>query len=144
MGLFNLIAKIKTYRIFRMFYWFLKISLGIGFILSGIRKLPGVKFTQIPISDPIGLFFEGMYQTGFYWNFVGYYQILAGILLMLPWLKRLSPILIFPVTVNIWLVSLSLHMTGTPVITSLMLLGNIFLLVWHLKSYVPILKLNTP
>lgn len=135
MDLLKTIDHIKTYRIFRLFYWFLKVSLGLGFIISGIRKLPGVKFTQIPISDPIGLFFEGMYQTGFYWNFVGYYQIFTGILLMLPLLNRLSPILIFPVTINIWLVSLSLHMRGTPVITTLMVLGNIFLILWHFRSY---------
>jgi hypothetical protein len=107
-----------------------------------MRKLPGVKFTQIPISDPVGLFFEGMYQSGFYWNFVGYYQILVGIILMLPFLKRLSPILIYPVMVNIWLVSLSLHMQGTPVITTLMLLGNMFLLLWHLESYLPLFRLK--
>lgn len=142
MDIVNFIAGFKKFRILRLFYWFLKISLGLTFILSGLRKMPGVKFTTIPIEDPIGLFFEGMYQTGFYWNFVGYYQLLAGLLLMLPWLKRLSPIFILPVSVNIFLVSISLHMRGTPLITACMLLGNCFLLLWHVKHYMPLFKLK--
>jgi hypothetical protein len=90
----------------------------------------------------VGLFFEGMYVTGFYWNFIGYFQIVTGILLMTPWLKRLSPLLILPITLNIFLVSVSLNMKGTPVITSLMLLANLYLVLWHLKSYAPVFKLK--
>lgn len=135
-----LVEKLHNNKLFVIFYWFLKISLGLAFIASGIRKLPGVKFTQIPISDPIGLFFEGMYQTGFYWNFIGYYQIAVGLVLMIKWYRALTPVLAIPVTFNIFLVSASLEMRGTPVITSLMLLGNLFLLFWHSKSYTALLK----
>lgn len=122
------------------FYWTTKVLLGIGFVLSGLRKLPGVKFTQLPITNPVGLFFEGMYVTGFYWNFIGYYQIVVGLILMSRWWKALSPLLILPVTVNIFLVSISLQMRGTPIITGLMLLGNLFLIVWHWEQYKPILR----
>lgn len=130
-----IIGKIRRYRIFRFFYWSIKISLGLGFVLSGLRKMPGVKFTSLPTSNPIGLFFEGMYSTGFYWNFIGYYQIIVGILLLINWWKQLSPVLAMPITVNIFLVSVSLNMRGTPVITTLMLLGNLFILLWHWESY---------
>lgn len=142
MAFLNFIDSVKSYRIFRVFYWFLKIAMGLTFISSGLRKMPGVKFTQLPIENPVGLFFEGMYVTGFYWNFIGYFQIAAGILLMTPWLKRLSPLLIFPVTLNIFLVSVSLNMTGTPVITSLMVLANLYLIIWHWQSYLPLFKLK--
>ncbi len=140
MELLQFIDRNKKVKVFGFLYWVTKISLGLGFILSGIRKLPGVKFTAIGIDNPIGLFFEGMYATGFYWNFIGYYQIIVGLLLMSPWLKRLSPILALPVTFNIFLVSASLHMRGTPIITSVMLLGNIFLMIWHTKSYIPLFQ----
>lgn len=142
MALTNFIAEFRSYRIFRIFYWFLKITMGLTFITSGLRKMPGVKFTTLPIEDPVGLFFEGMYVTGFYWNFVGYFQIFAGILLMTPWFKRLSPLLILPVTVNIWLVSISLHMRGTPFITTMMLLANLYLILWHLNSYAAIFSVK--
>lgn len=134
------IERLKGIRIFVLFYWFLKITLGIGFVLSGLRKMPTVKFTSLPIDNPVGLFFEGMYATGFYWNFIGYYQILVGLLLMTGWWKKLTPVLIFPVTINIFLVSISLYMRGTPLITGLMVLGNLFLILWHLETYLPILK----
>lgn len=140
MRLANFIEKLKRLRFFRIIYWFLKISLGLTFILSGLRKMPDVKFTQLQIDNPVGLFFEGMYTTGYYWNFIGYYQIVVGLLLMTHWFRKLTPMLIFPVTVNIFLVSIALHMTGTPVITSFMVLGNLYLLFWHLKDYLPLLK----
>lgn len=123
-----------------MLYWSANIMLGLGFVLSGLRKLPGIKFTTLPIENPVGLFFEGMYASGFYWNFIGYYQIIVGLLLIGPWWKRLTPILIAPVTVSIFLVSVSLHMRGTPVITAMMLLGNIYLLLWHTNSYRPLFQ----
>ena len=141
MGSFlKLIEQIKAKRIFRILYWSAKIMLGLGFVLSGLRKLPGIKFTALPIENPVGLFFEGMYASGFYWNFIGYYQIIVGLLLIGPWWKRLTPILIAPVTVSIFLVSVSLHMRGTPVITAMMLLGNLYLLLWHSDSYRPLFK----
>lgn len=138
----DFIEKIRNKKFFVGLYWFLKITLGLTFIVSGLRKMPGVKFTLIPIEDPIGLFFEGMYATGFYWNFIGYYQIIVGIILMTKWWKSLTPLLLFPVAVNIFLVSISLGMRGTPVITLCMVLGNLFLIMWHLKSYVHLLKIN--
>lgn len=115
--------------------WACRISLGTAFILSGIRKLPGIKFTELPIDNPVGLFFEGMYAAGFYWNFIGVYQILVGLLLISSFLPRLSPLLSLPVTVNIFLVSIGLHMNGTPLITSLMLIANIYLILREWKNY---------
>ena len=138
----DFIEKIKSQRIFIVFYWFLKVTLGLTFIASGLRKMPGVKFTTIPIENPIGLFFEGMYATGFYWNFIGYYQIIVGLILMTKWWKSLTPLLLFPVAINIFLVSISLNMRGTPIITACMVLGNLFLILWHLKSYVHLLKIK--
>ncbi len=142
MGLVTSFEKYQQNRIWKWFYYVTKISLGLTFIISGIRKLPGVKFTQLPIENPVGLFFEGMYVTGFYWNFIGYYQIVIGFLLMLPYWKKLTPLLALPVTFNIFLLSISLQMKGTPIITSLMLLANLFLIFWHLKTYLPILKIK--
>ena len=136
------VRRLHSEKMLVYFYWAIKILLSLGFVLSGLRKLPGVKFTQLPITNPVGLFFEGMYVTGFYWNFIGYYQILVGLILMTRWWQALSPLLILPVTVNIFLVSVSLEMRGTPVITGLMLLGNLFLMVWHWEKYKPILKRN--
>lgn len=138
----DLIHFLHGSKFFRFVYWSMKIGLGLAFVISGLRKMPGVKFTLLPIDNPVGLFFEGMYVTGFYWNFIGYYQIIVGFLLMTPWWRKLTPLLLFPVSINILLVSLALNMRGTPVITSLMVLGNLYLILWHLQSYLPLLKVK--
>ena len=115
--------------------------MGLTFIASGIRKLPGIKFTILPDTNPVGHFFNAMYETGLYWNFIGCFQIIIGFLIFFNRFVVLSSVLMMPVTVNIFLVSIALNMTGTPVITFLMLLGNIYLLFWHYENFKPLLQL---
>ena len=120
-------------------YWCARFGMGLTFIISGIRKLPGIKFTALPIDNPVGFYFEAMHATGFYWNFIGCFQILIGIMIFFNRFVVVSGLLMMPVTVNIFLVSIALNMSGTPIITSAMVLGNLFLLVWHFKNYRPLL-----
>ena len=124
----------------KLLYWGARIGLAITFIVSGIRKFPGVKFTILPIENPVGFYFAAMHETGFYWNFIGYFQVLIGLLAFSNRSVVLSAILMMPVTINIFLISVSLNMTGTPVITSAMVLGNVFLLFWHYENYINVLK----
>ena len=134
---------LKSYvhlKFFKILYWTVRIGMGLTFITSGLRKLPGVKFTILPESNPVGYFFNAMYETGFYWNFIGYFQIAVGILIFFNRFVVLSSLLMMPVTVNIFLVSIALNMKGTPVITSLMLLGNLYLLFWHYENYKNLVK----
>lgn len=133
----------KTYRsntFFKLLYWAARIGLGFTFITSGIRKLPGIPFTGLPESSPVGAYFSAMEATGIYWNFIGYFQIIIGILVMFNRFVVLSALLMMPVTINIFLISVSLHMYGTPVITSAMLLGNLYLLLWHYENYKTVLQ----
>jgi apolipoprotein N-acyltransferase len=81
-----------------------------------------------------------MYETGFYWNFIGYFQIVIGILVFFNRFVVLSSLLMMPVTINIFLISVSLRMTGTPFITSAMVLGNTFMLLWHYENYLPLVQ----
>lgn len=122
-------------RAMRIFYWLVRAGMGLTFIISGLRKWPGVQFTALPVENPVGAYFHAMHETGFYWHFIGYFQIALGLLIFLNRFVALSSLLMMPVTVNIFLVSVSLHMTGTPIITSAMLLGNAFLLYWHFPNY---------
>ena len=136
----NTIVLLKDKFLVKIFYWGVRAGMGLTFVLSGIRKLPGIKFTELPTDDPVGAFFSAMHETGFYWNFIGYFQIAVGILIFFNRFVVVSSLLMMPVTINIFLVSIALHMTGTPIITSAMLLGNLFLLIWHFKNYEAILK----
>ncbi len=136
----EIIDRFKKYKISRFVYWCARFGMGITFILSGIRKFPGIKFTTLPIDNPVGFYFEAMHSTGFYWNFIGYFQILIGLLIFFNRFVVLSSLLMMPVTINIFLVSIALKMTGTPIITSAMLCGNLLLLTWHLKNYTGLFK----
>jgi uncharacterized membrane protein YphA (DoxX/SURF4 family) len=136
----NFLINLRAKLLFKLFYWALRIGMGLTFITSGIRKLPGVKFTLLPIDNPVGAYFNAMYETGFYWNFIGYFQIVIGILVFFNRFVVVSSMLMMPVTINIFLISISLNMKGTPVITALMLLGNLFLLFWHYENYLTVVR----
>lgn len=139
MSLYEWIEVQKKKRFYRLLFGTTKVGLGFTFIISGIRKFPGLRFTIIPPDNPIGLFFEGMYQTGFYWNFIGYYQIVCALLLLTKRFSALATLMILPITVNIFVITISLHMRGTPFISGAMLLGNIYLVLWHIKDFYPLL-----
>ncbi len=131
---------LRKYVFFKVTYWVARIGLGLTFIISGIRKFPGTSFTQLPVDDPVGAYFNLMHELGFYWYFIGYFQVLAGILAFFNRTVVVSSLLMMPVTVNIFMISLALHMRGTPIITFAMLLGNIFLMLWHYENYSGIIK----
>jgi len=126
--------------LYKIAYWTARYGLGLTFIISGIRKLPGVLFTILPVDNPVGAYFHAMHETGFYWNFIGYFQIAVGVLIFFNHFSALASLLMMPVTVNIFLISVSLHMSGTPVITSLMLLGNTYLLLWNYQKFLPLVR----
>lgn len=136
----SFIDPLRRMGFFKFSYWSIRIGLGLTFIISGLRKWPGVKFTMLPPEDPVGGFFQTMYDLGFYWNFIGYLQIAIGILAFFNRTIVLSSVLMMPFTVNIFLISVALNMRGTPVITAAMLLGNIALLFWHYENYMPMLS----
>ena len=112
--------------------------IGFAFIPSGLKKIMGERFTQISIENPIGFFFEGLYQSGFYWNFIGWAQVIAALLLMTQRFATLGAICFFFIVSNIWVITISLHFSGTWLITTLMLLAVIMLLVWdyHKLKYI--------
>ena len=107
-----------------------RVLLALAFIPTGMVKLLGQRFTLLPTTDPVGAFFEAMYQTGFYWNFLGLGQVAAGVLLLIPATTTVGAVCFFPVVLNITVVTWSIGFKGTTYITSLMLLAAIFLLCW--------------
>lgn len=109
---------------------FTRLLLALGFLPSGLTKLLGERFTSISPATPIGYFFEALYQTGYYWRFLGAAQLLAALLLLIPATTTLGALIYFPIILNIFIITVALHFTGTPVITGLMLLASIYLLCW--------------
>ncbi len=112
------------------FAWFTRILLALGFTPSGWTKLAGNRFTSLPLDNPVGFFFEALFRTGFYWNFLGFAQLCCAALLLFPRTALMGAICYFPIILNIFLITVSMNFRGTPLITGAMLLANLFLLLW--------------
>jgi hypothetical protein len=116
-----------------------RILLAIGFIPPALVKIRGERFTVMSLETPIGLFFEAMYRTGPYWQFIGWAQFISGVLLLIPATFTLGAVLFFPVILNICVITIALGFKGTPVVTVGMLLANLFLICWDWHRIKPLL-----
>lgn len=121
---------VRSSPFFYRFALFTRVLLAAGFIPTGMVKLLGERFTLISPDQPIGAFFEAMYQTGLYWRFLGFTQVAAGILLLVPRMAHFGAAMFFGVILNIFVVTISLDFRGTPIITGLMLLAVTYLCAW--------------
>jgi uncharacterized membrane protein YphA (DoxX/SURF4 family) len=119
---------------------FCRVALALGFIPSGVVKVMGERFTGLPSNHPLGHYFDALYLTGFYYIFIGVGQLTAALLLLIPRTTLLGAILYFPIILNICVLAYATRFEGTR-ITTLMLLANLYLLVWdydRLKSVLPL------
>lgn len=112
------------------FTLFNRVMLAAAFMPSGLKKVMGERFTLMSTDTPVGFFFEAMYQSGWYYNFIGWAQVIAAILLLIPRTSTLGAVVFFPIVLNICLITLSVGFKGTWVITTSMALANLYLLCW--------------
>jgi len=137
----NLMDKIKQITFIKIIVVYLRYLIGFAFVFASIVKIKGERFTTIPTSEPVGYFFEAMYQTGFYWNFLGWCQFIAGCLLMSQRFSTIGAIIFFPIILNVTMITYSVNFgMGTPTITLLMLMGTLFLLAWDYKKWIILFK----
>lgn len=134
--MFRLIDSLKQQLLVKLFVIYLRYLIGFAFVFASIVKIRGERFTSISPSQPVGYFFEAMYQSGFYWNFLGWAQLISGALLMSQRFSTVGAMVFFPVILNVCLITHSVDFgSGTPTITTLMLLGTTFLLLWDYKKW---------
>ena len=137
--------KFDSLRTNRFNHWIiihLRYLIGFAFFPSGLVKIFGERFTRISTDHPIGYFFEALYQSGFYWNFLGLAQITAGILLMTQRYATLGALLFLAILTNIWIITISLAFKGTWVITSLMMIAVLMLVIWDHHKLLPVFNYN--
>ena len=134
MSIENFNLKLKSIKELHWFTWITRILLFIGFLPSGLKKLLGERFTLLGIDNPIGFFFEALYQTGFYWRFLGFMQLLAGLMLLIPRTTFFGALIYFPIILNIFIIVTSMQFRGTPYIVALMLIANLYLILWDYKK----------
>lgn len=121
---------IRSKKLFKLFTWCTRMLLFLAFLPSGLKKILGQRFTLIGIDNPIGFFFEALYRSGFYWNFLGFMQLTAGLLLLIPRTSFFGALLYLPIIINILIIVTAMQFTGTPYVAGLMLLANVYLLLW--------------
>lgn len=121
--------------------WFvinLRYLIGFGFIPSGFKKIVGNPFTN---PGQPGAFFEyldALYATGFYYEMIGWAQVIAAILLITQRFASLGAIIFLPIIFNIMVFTLSTIGSLTPLIASLMFLGISFLVLWDYYKWINI------
>ncbi len=135
--------RLKSFFLAQIFIIYTRYLIGGAFVFSSIIKIKGKRFTTYSQEDaPLGSamhFFETLYQTGGYWQFIGWAQVLAGFLLMTQRYAKLGAVINFPILLNVFVITISMDFGGTPLITGLMLAANLMLLIWHwgeLKSLI--------
>lgn len=95
-------------------------------------KIVGERFAS-GLSDihPMGAYLEALHHTGYYYTFIGIAQVVAAVLLLIPRTVTLGALLYFPIIVNIWLLSFAVRFEGSIVTSPLMVLANLYLLIWN-------------
>jgi hypothetical protein len=123
----------------QLFTVFTRVLLAIGFIPPSYKKIMHEPFTSLPDSNPVGHYFNALFQTGFYYEFLGWGQMIAAILLLFPRTAHLGALMFLPIIVNIAVLTASVGFKGTWVITILMSLAAIWLTAWEYDRLKPIL-----
>lgn len=147
--MFVLIDWLRTKTWAYLFVIYLRFLMGGAYVFAGWGKALGGRFMpagtlQLPPDQGISidLFFETLYRTGLWWQSLGAGQALAGALLMTQRFSTLGALAFLPVSVNIFLITISMDFHYTWTLTSLMLAGNVGLLLWDHAKLSPLLYPN--
>jgi hypothetical protein len=107
-----------------------RLLLAMAFLPTGLVKATGHRFTTLPVENPVGFFFEAMYRTGPYWNFIGFMQIAAAVCLLIPATATVGAVLFLPIGFSIFLITWGVGFSGTVYVTTGMLLAVLYLVCW--------------
>jgi hypothetical protein len=113
--------------------------IGGTFVFASLIKIKGLRFTGSSGADaPIHSawhFFETMYQSGLYWQFLGFGQLVAGFFLMTQRYSKLGAVAFYPIILNVFVITVSYNFGGTIFITGMMLLANTMLILWDWNNF---------
>ena len=130
----DFIVKLRSRKIFYLLTWLTRILLCIGFLPPGIKKIARLPFTALGLEAPVGYFFDALYNSGFYYQFIGWAQLMAAILLVIPRTATVGALIYFPIITNIFVLTVSARFAGTPFVTATMVLANAYLLLWDYQK----------
>ena len=117
-----------------------RVLMGLMFLFASIAYFLKLIPPQ-ELSGPMKLFNEGLTASGYFMPFLKAVELIAGILLVAGLFIPLTAIVIFPITINIFLVHIFLAPEGIPV-AIFMLAGNLFIAWYYRKSYAALLVMK--
>jgi uncharacterized membrane protein YphA (DoxX/SURF4 family) len=137
-------AKVRGNKWMGYFTTFTRLALVAGFLPAGYVKITGERFTDLHNNQPMGHYLEAIYHTGYYYPFVGYAQILAAVLLLIPRTVVLGTLIYLPIILNICILSFAVRFEGSLLTAPLMVIACIYLLCWHYDRVKYILPFQQP
>lgn len=138
--LLHLYSFLRNNRYANLFTINLRILLGVGFVHAGLRKTVGDPFANLGQQGAFFEYLDALYATGFYYEFIGWSQIIAGVLLITQRFALLGAFIYFPIIFNITVLTICTIGSLTPIVASLMSLGVLFLLLWDYPKWVNLLS----
>jgi hypothetical protein len=135
----DLHKKITASKLLQIFTAATRILLFIGFTPPSIKKILHQPFTILPDSNPVGHYFNALYDTGFYYEFIGWAQLTAAVLLLFPRTAHLGALMFLPIIANIAVLTTSVGFKGTWVVTILMTTAAVYLVAWDYDRLKPVL-----
>jgi hypothetical protein len=126
------------------FTTFTRLTLVAGFLPAGYVKIIGERFTDLHEKQPMGHYLEALHHTGYYYNFIGYAQIFAALLLLIPRTVVLGTLIYLPIIFNILILSLAVRFEGSLLTAPLMVIACLYLLCWHYDRIRYVLPFNSP
>ena len=139
----EILCEARSDKWFKGFAVFCRIALAAGFLPTGYVKIIGERFTGLPSNNPLGHYFDALHLTGYYYTFIGVAQIIIAILLLIPRTSLLGALMYFPIIINICVLTYATRFDGTRLIT-MMVLANLFLLIWDYNRLKHILPFKQP
>jgi putative oxidoreductase len=111
--------------------------MGLLFLMSSVGFFLNL-FPQPVLEGNILTFNKGIEASGYLMALIKATELIVALAFLSGRFVRLATVIIFPVVVNIFMVSLMLAPAGLPVAIFL-LVGNLFLAFCYRKSYAPLL-----
>lgn len=125
-------VNIKQNRWFFYFSIFCRVTLAWGFIMAGMVKIFDERFASgLSTIHPMGAYLEALHHTGYYYTFIGIAQVAAAVMLLIPRTVTLGALLYFPIILNICILSLAVRFEGSHITSPMMVLANLYILIWN-------------
>jgi hypothetical protein len=133
----KLLLRIKQYELLQLFTIYLRYLIGSAFVFAAFGMGKIIPFFDKSVigqgdpNSPITHAFSSFIHSELYWSFIGWSQLIAGILLVTQRFARFGIMIYLPIIANIFMLTYSYHFQGTYIVTGLMLLAALYLALWE-------------